>query len=66
MSLALGAAMGFPLAMIIGIVLGLAGLSTALLCLLAISDGAVRRGLVGFASGVVLFTGGLWLVGFLG
>lgn len=65
MLLALAASLGFPLATIVGFVLGLAGLATTLLCLLALGDGAFRRGAIGLASGLLLVVAGLWLVGFL-
>jgi len=64
--LVLAASPSFPLATVLGILLGLAGLSTALLCLLALADGALRRGAIGFTCGMLLLGSGLWLVGFLG
>ena len=65
MLLVLAACLGSTVPAVIGIILGLAGLSTALLCLLALGDGALRRSLIGFVAGLFLLATGLWLVGFL-
>ena len=48
---------------IVGVLLGLAGLSTALMCLLALGDGAIRRGTAGLVAGLLLLALGLRLIG---
>ncbi len=54
------------LSLIAGVVLALAGLTTGVLCLLAIGDGEVRRGLTGVVVGAGLLAAGAWLGGFVG
>lgn len=48
---------------VIGVLLALCGLGLLLMGLLALADRAWRQGGVGALSGLVLFVGGLWLVG---
>ena len=61
--LALAASFGDVFGTIVGVLLGLAGLSTALMCLLALGDGAIRRGTAGLVAGLALLATGLWLIG---
>jgi hypothetical protein len=65
MSIPLAASLGEVLSTVVGIVLALAGLSTALLCLFAIADGERRRGVLGVVVGLGLVALGLWLTGAL-
>ena len=53
------------LGLITGVVLALAGVTTSVLCLFAIGDGEVRRGLAGVLAGACLLAVGAWLSGAL-
>jgi len=48
---------------VLGVLLSLCGLGLLLMGLLALADRAWRPGAVGAGAGLVLFVGGLWLVG---
>ena len=60
------ASFGGVLGTVVGVLLGLAGLATSLMCLMAIAEGVVKRGSVGLIAGLALLGGGLWLVGAIG
>ena len=62
----LAASFGDVLLTIVGVLLGLAGLATAVMCALALTEGALRRGSTGLVVGLALLGVGLWLVGALG
>ena len=49
----------------LGVVVGLAGLTTAVLCAFAVADGSVRRGVLGGLVGLGLLAAGLVLLGTL-
>ena len=59
------AAFGDVFGAVVGVILGLAGLATSFMCLMAISEGVVKRGTAGLAAGLVLLGVGLWLAGVL-
>lgn len=54
----------FPI--VLGVLMALCGLGLLLMGLLALADRAWRSGSLGALSGLLLFVGGLWLVGVLG
>ena len=51
------------LPIVLGVLMALCGLGLLLMGLLALADRAWRPGSIGALSGLVLFVGGLWLVG---